>query len=255
MPSGTPKRVAVVTGAAGGLGWATAQRLATDGFVVVCVGRGDNVAARAAELRAGGADADSEIVDVADTDAAVASVAAIAQRHQRLDVLINNAGGALHSAAGTPLSVEETSIDAWARIIALNLTAPFILSREAMPHMKRNRWGRIVNVSSRAGRTGIEAADTPYSAAKAGVLGLTRHLAMRFAKHNITVNAIAAGRFGTDKANAMEQSLVAAAVASIPVGRAGFPDEFAATVSFLVSDGAAYMTGATLDVNGGAFMA
>lgn len=255
MPEGALTKVALVTGAGAGLGWATAQRLAADGFAVICAGRRENVMERAESLRRGGGVAEGAVVDVTNPDAVVACVEGVAARWGRLDVLVNNAGGAIATEDGAPLAFEKTSVEDWMQSMALNLTAPFLFAREAFPHMKRNKWGRIVSISSRAARTGVPAADAPYSAAKAGLLGLTRFLAMRLAEYNITVNAIAAGRFGTDRANQQNPAVVAHAMHAIPLGRVGDPSELAATVSFLVSEGGGYLTGATLDVNGGAFIA
>jgi 3-oxoacyl-[acyl-carrier protein] reductase len=249
----TEQRVALVTGAGKGLGWATAQRLADDGMRVICLGRGENVIARAAELTSRGKDADSELVDVADVAAVKASVKRILERHGRVDVLVNNAGSGLLR-NGRPPELDETTEEDWDSIIAVNLTAPFVFSQALLPQMCSNGWGRIINISSRAGRTGVPASDGPYSAAKAGLLGLTRFLAMKAGADGVTVNAIAAGRFGTDHANEVTSAIMAQSLAAIPLRRTGRPDELAATVSFLASDGGGYLTGATLDVNGGAFI-
>ena len=249
----TERKVALVTGAGAGLGWATAQRLADDGMRVICLGRGENVVARSAELTSRGRDADSERVNVADVTAVTAGVKRILERHGRVDVLVNNAGfGLLRD--GRPPEIEETTDEDWESIMAVNLTAPFVFSRELLPLMRSNGWGRIINISSRAGRTGVPAADGPYSAAKAGLLGLTRFLAMKVGADGVTVNAIAAGRFGTEHANEVDSAIFNQALAAIPLRRTGRPDELAATVSFLASDGGGYLTGATLDVNGGSFI-
>jgi|SRR5450631_1172773 len=249
----TEQRVALITGAGAGLGWATAQRLADDGMRVICLGRGENVVARAAELRSRGKEADSEIVDVADAQAVTAGVKNILARHGRIDVLVNNAGFGL-IVNGRSLDIHETTDENWGLMMAVHLTAPFIFSRELLPMMRSNGWGRIINISSRAGRTGLAVADPGYSAAKAGLIGLTRFLAVKVAADGVTVNAIAPGRFPTNATAGMDEAIVSRARAAIPVQREGRPKELAATVSFLASEDGGFITGATLDVNGGAFI-
>ncbi|MBY8824293.1 SDR family NAD(P)-dependent oxidoreductase [Sphingomonas colocasiae] len=248
------QRVAIVTGAAKGLGRATAERLAADGHHVVCVGRSGNTEPVATALKACGMSAEAMVAEMSDEVAIEAMVENVAARHGRIDILVNNAGFGT-SRGNRPASIAELTLDEWNAVLAVNLTAPFLLSRAVIPHMRRGRWGRIVNVGSRAGRTGIPAAEAAYSATKAGLLGLTRYLAMVTADGGITVNAIAAGRFATDMADQAAPDIRSSALAGIPVGRTGDPAEFAGTVSFLTSEIAAFMTGATIDVNGGAFMA
>lgn len=247
------QKIALVTGAGAGLGWATAQRLADDGMRVICLGRSENVVARAAELRSRGKEADSEIVDVADAEAVKAGVNNILARHDRVDVLVNNAGFGLFVDRRS-LDIHETTDEDWGLMIAVHLTAPFILSRELLPMMRSNGWGRIINISSRAGRTGMPGADPAYSAAKAGLIGLTRFLAVKVGADGVTVNVIAPGRFPSKVTIGMDAAIVSRALAAIPLQREGRVKELAATVSFLASEDAGYITGATLDVNGGAFM-
>ena len=247
-------RVAIVTGAGSGLGLATSDRLAKDAFHVICAGRSGTVDDQTAALCSRGYSAEAIHVDLSRPAEVERLIETVADRHGRIDVLINNAG--FGSRRGDlPPSLAELTLDEWNAVLAVNLTAPFLLARAVFPYMQRRGWGRIVNVSSRAGRTGVAAAEAAYSASKAGLLGLTRYLAMSAGSTGITVNAIAAGRFATSQANHIDPAMFAEAVAGIPVGRPGDPMEFAATVGFLVSDSAAYITGATLDVNGGAFMA
>lgn len=247
------QRVAIVTGAGSGLGKAASARLAADGFHVLCVDRSGTSEEQASVLREAGQAADAIIADLADTDLANGLIEEAVRRHGRIDLLLNNAGTGI-SRGDRPATLEEITLDEWTGILAVNLTAPFLLARAVIPHMRRTGWGRIVNVSSRAGRTGIAAAEASYSASKAGLIGLTRYLAMAVGDGGITVNAIAPGRFGTPLANNVSAELLAGAMAGIPLGRIGDPQEFAATVGFLASDGAAYITGAVIDVNGGAFM-
>jgi len=241
-------RVALVTGASSGLGWATAQRLAAGGMTVVCVARSAAVRDRAAELVASGGRASGFPLDVTDTEAVIAAVRQIADEHGGIDILVNNAGGGF----AVPIP-EEQSTESWSADLAVHLTAPFVLCREVTPYMKRNGWGRIVNISSRAGRTVVTGGSPSYHAGKAGLIGLTRLLASALAPHGITVNAIAPGRVDVGKDDPTSE-MVIRSLSNTPMKRVGHASEIAETVAFVVSDGAAFMTGATIDVNGGAFI-
>ena len=182
-----------------------------------------------------------------------AGIKNILARHGRVDVLVNNAGFGL-IVNGRSLDIHETNDEDWGLMIAIHLTAPFILSRELLPMMRSNGWGRIINISSRAGRTGLAVADPGYSAAKAGLIGLTRFLAVKVGADGVTVNAIAPGRFPTNATAGMDAAILSRARAAIPLQREGRAEELAATVSFLASEDGGFITGATLDVNGGAFI-
>jgi 3-oxoacyl-[acyl-carrier protein] reductase len=254
LMNNSSERVVIVTGAARGLGWAITQRLANDGLTVVALDRSEAVIERGAELRSLGLKCTGEQIDIVDYDAVIALVVNVAEQYGRLDGLVNNAGFSLITSEGIGPSIEETSLEDFRRIIDVNLTASFLFCREVLPHMKRGGWGRIVNISSRAGRTAIPGADVAYSAAKAGIFGLTRNLASQAGACAITVNAIAPGRFDTPQAKQSSAGMIDQALANIPLKRLGNADEVAATVSFLMSDGGSYITGAVIDVNGGAFM-
>ncbi len=253
MANGNGK-IAIVTGGASGIGRAIALQLARDGFVSICVDMAEDVTTKAAELCATGVRLEGCRADLSDTTAAAEIIKEVMSRHNRVDVLVNCAGTAV-SGKGGAATLEETSLKSWERTFTVNLTSAFLLCRECFPHMKRLGWGRIINISSRAGRTHfVPSSGAAYSASKAGLIGLTRVVAAEGAPHGITANSIAPGRFDTPMANRASASAIQHAISLIPVGRIGQPDEIAATAAFLVSDGAAYITGANIDVNGGAFM-
>jgi 3-oxoacyl-[acyl-carrier protein] reductase len=247
-------RVALITGAAGGLGSAAAERLAEDGFHLVLVDREPAVHALAERLAANGRAAEALQVDLTDPAAIAALVDAVASRHGRCDVLLNNAGIHPVGSGADATDLERTTLAEWQAALTVNLTAPFLLCQAVFPLMKRQGRGRIINVASRAGRTFIPGTAVHYSASKAGLIGLTRTVAEKGAAHAITCNAVAPGRFPTPLADTMPADAIAASLKRIPLGRIGEPQEFAAVVSFLAGEAAGYITGAVIDVNGGAFM-
>ncbi|WCT72184.1 SDR family NAD(P)-dependent oxidoreductase [Sphingomonas naphthae] len=246
-------KTAVVTGASGGFGQAIARRLAADGHPLVLLGRHGDIEGLAEELRATGATVWIERPDLADGDAVIAAGRRILAEAGSIHILVNNAGLAVRRPGG-PVLLDDMTLTEWNHAVAVNLSAAFLLTQQFAPGMRDKGWGRIVNISSRAGRTGMEAGDVAYAVTKAGLIGLTRKAAYELAPHGITVNAIAAGRFDAGMAMETDPAVASRTLAAIPAGRAGDVRELAATVAFLVSDGAAYMTGAVLDVNGGTFM-
>jgi len=247
---GDTGRVALVTGAASGLGRAIAQRFVTDGLRVVCV---DIDPAVADEAEAMGAHA--ERADISDEAAINAMITRVGEAHGGVDILVNCAATTATRLANSncPL-VAELALGEWERVMRVNLAGPFLLSRAVLPHMVARTWGRIINISSRAGRTAVPNSDSAYAAAKAGLIGFTRSAAREYAAQGITINAIAPGLFDTPLANRGGPEFMRAGAAAIPVGRVGDPAELAATASFLASDGAAFVTGAVIDVNGGTFI-
>jgi len=244
-------RAAIVTGAGGGIGEAIAGTLAREGAAVAVVDLREDLAKRvAAAIEGAGGKALGLRADVtrwAEVDAMVrASLGALGQ----VDILVNNVGG--YATMRTTWEIEETE---WDFILALNLKSAFLCSKAVIPHMLARKSGRIVNLSSLVGRTAPALSAAHYSAAKAGVRGLTWHLARELAPHGITVNAIAPWLTLTQRIKKLRRPEVDATLrAQTPLGRFAEPQEVADAVRFLASDEAAYVTGATLDVNGGMFM-
>lgn len=238
-------RVALVTGASGGIGGAIAQALHAAGATVALSGtRLEALEAMAATLDAG---TSVHAADLADPAAAAALVRAVEERHGALDILVNNAG---LTRDGLALRMKD---DDWQRVLDVDLSAPFRLSRAALSGMVRRRHGRIVNIGSVVGATG-NAGQANYAAAKAGLIGLTKSLAREVASRAITVNAVAPGFVETAMTAKLTEAQRTAAAAQIPLGRLGTSADIAAGVLYLASDEAAWVTGTTLHINGGMAM-
>ena len=242
-------RVALVTGAAAGIGAAISARLAADGFTVI-VADLDYLAATscADDLRSQGHLALPMRVDVAEPTAVDAMIARLVDVTGRCDVLVNNAG----IANTAPFA--EFPMSAWMATFAVNVTGPMLLAQRVIPFMRREGWGRIVNIASISGLR-ASAGRTAYGTSKAAVIGLTRQMAIELADYNITVNAVAPGPVETP----MTEQLHSVAtrrnyLRAIPMARYGTPAEIAAAVSFLCREDASYITGHTIPVDGG-FMA
>jgi 3-oxoacyl-[acyl-carrier protein] reductase len=242
-------RVALVTGAAQGLGQAIATAMAAAGAVTIV----NDIAAHAAEacvasLRGSGAEAESSVFDVADAVAVNDAIARFVARHGRLDILVNNAG------IGDFVEFERITPDKWRRMLDVHLTGAFNCSHAAFAYMKERRSGSILNISSVAGKRGDFIGNAHYTAAKAGIVGLTKSLAMHAAPHGVRVNALAPGLVATDLTEGMSDAMRATTLARIPAGRLGRPEEIADVALFLVSDAASYIVGETVSVNGGSYM-
>jgi 3-oxoacyl-[acyl-carrier protein] reductase len=245
--------VALVTGGSRGIGLATAHLLAGRGYRVVISARGEQALADAADqLRPFAPGLCHCGCDAADPAAVARLMSFIQDQCGRLDVLINNAGGSHHGRQLDAMSPED-----WEFTLRQNLTAASLVCRAALPFLKV-QGGAIVNVASLAGRQRSLVAACDYAAAKAGLIGFTRQLALELAPWQIRVNAVAPGLTGTERVDGRWQDLPEderrSRLAAIPMGRAGRPSEIAEAIAFLASDAASYITGATLDVNGGAFM-
>ena len=242
-PSPLAGKTALVTGAARGIGYAIAARLAADGARVAVLDLDTAVAKEAAERIGPSALALTADVTVAgEVEAAVRQVDAA---FGRLDILVNNAG-----ITGRSFPIWELSDEDWRRVIDVDLTSVFYCCRSAVRVMLEQGSGRIVNIASIAGKEGNPTL-VPYSAAKAGVIGLTKALAKEVCTRGILVHAVAPAVIGTELLQQMEQSTVDLLVSKIPMGRVGRPEEVAALVAWLVSDDCSFTTGAVHDLSGG----
>jgi len=242
-------QVALVTGASRGIGAAIARELGAAGATVVVNYASSPAAAEAvvAEITAAGGKAWSHQANVADEEQVEAMVKAVQEKEGRLDVLVNNAG-----ITRDGLLMRMKSAD-WKSVIDLNLTGVFLCTRAVSRSMLKARSGRIINITSVVGSAG-NAGQMNYAAAKAGVAGMSRALAREIGSRNITVNCIAPGFIDTDMTKALTEQQVAALLQQIPAGRFGTPEDIAASVAFLASPQAGYITGTTLHVNGGMYM-
>jgi 2-dehydro-3-deoxy-L-rhamnonate dehydrogenase (NAD+) len=236
-------RAALVTGAARGIGLAIAARFAADGARVALLDLDrDGVLAAARSL---GPDAMPLVADVTRPADVQGAVQAVVERWGRLDVLVNNAG-----ITGRSFPIWELDDEDWHRVLAVDLTSVFLCCRAAVRVMLGQGSGRIVNIASIAGKEGNPTL-VPYSAAKAGVIGLTKALAKEVATRGILVNAVAPAVIGTELLQQVEKSTVDYMVSKIPMGRVGRPEEVAALVAWLASDDCSFSTGAVYDLSGG----
>lgn len=237
------QQVALVTGAARGIGYSIAERLHADGMTVV-VADIDDAGGRAAAERIGER-AGSLVLDVTSPESWETAIQQVEGTHGPLTVLVNCAGIAGRSAPAWELSVEE-----WHQVIAIDLTGVFLGCRAALPGMTAQGYGRIVNIASIAGKEGNPNA-SPYSAAKAGVIGLTKSLAKEVAQQGIIINAVTPAVIATEILKQVSQEHIDYMTSRIPMGRVGQPEEVAALVSFLCSDQVTFSTGAVFDISGG----
>ena len=241
-------RTALITGASRGIGRACALALAEAGARVALAAR--NIAQLeelAEQIRSKGREAFAVGLDLASPDSIKEAVGKASKDFGRIDILVNNAGV---TKDGLALRMKK---DDWDLVINTNLTGTFLVCQQVLPGMMRERWGRIINISSVVGEMG-NPGQANYVASKAGLIGLTKSLAQEMGSRNITVNAIAPGFIETDMTHGLSQELKDKMLANIPLKRLGQADDVASAVVFLASDGAAYISGHVLDVNGGLYM-
>jgi 3-oxoacyl-[acyl-carrier protein] reductase len=246
--NGIEGRIALVTGASQGIGRACALELAKAGATVALAARNEaKLAEVQAEIEAAGGKAAAFALDVANEESIKTGAKAVLERFGKVEILVNNAG---ITRDGLVLRMKRHD---WDDVVATNLTGAFLLTQALLQAMLKNRWGRIINITSVVGRTG-QAGQVNYSATKAGLIGMTRSLAREVASRGVTVNAVAPGYIETPMTSVLDEKQTTAMLAQIPLGRAGTDLDIASAVTYLASDSASYITGHVLDVNGGMFM-
>ncbi len=241
-------RVALVTGASQGIGRACALRLAKAGAAVAVAARNqEKLHELVSEITAAGGKAAAFALDVGDEEQVKATVKAIIAQFGKIDILVNNAG-----ITRDQLVMRMKRAD-WDAVLQTNLTSAYLCIQSVIPSMLKQRWGRIINISSVFGQMG-QAGQANYSASKAGLIGLTMAIAREVGSRNITCNAVAPGFIETAMTAALSEEFKQTAVKQIPLGRVGSSEDVAGAVAFLASDDASYITGHVLNVNGGMLM-
>lgn len=241
-------KVAMVTGSTRGLGNSMALRFAQEGASVVIMGRTYEAAEKAANKikEETGADVLPVACNVTDREQIAAAVAKTIDTFGKIDILVNNAGITWDA------SFMKMTDEAWQSVIDSDLTSVFLFTQEVAKYMREARWGRVINITSMTGQMG-NFGQANYGAAKAGIIGLTKTLAIELGRRNISVNAVSPGLFDSDMTAKMPKEAYQANIDAIPLGRAGQPREVAALVSFLASEDAGFINGAVISINGGMY--
>ncbi len=239
-------KVTVVTGAASGIGRAIAQRFAREGAIVAILDKQGEEAQRTAEsIVSKGGKAEAIKVEATDGEEIKRAITKIAEKWGRIDILINNIGW-----VEDQLDFLDTNESMWLNSLDINLLVPMRFCREVLPYMVKQQQGSIVNIASIAGRQPRPLAIT-YSAAKAGVIAMTRSLAVAMAPHNIRVNSVSPGTIDTPQTRGADPKHLGPILAPVTLGRMGWPEDIAAAVMFIASDEAPYIVGQSLNVDGG----
>ena len=237
-------RVAVVTGSTQGIGLAIAKRLAKEGVKVVVTARNtEKINQAVAEIKSDGGEAFGIKCDVTSRDEVKALGEKVVEKYGRIDILVNNAGITRDS------SFRKMTDEQWDEVLTGDLKSIFIVTQELSKYMEINKYGRIINLSSVSGVSG-NFGQANYSAAKAGIVGLTKTLSLEFGKKGITVNAIAPGFINSEMTQKIPEEIKAKMIAEIPVGRAGEVEDIAAATAFLASEETGFISGVTLNING-----
>jgi 3-oxoacyl-[acyl-carrier protein] reductase len=243
-------KIVLITGAAQGLGKAITEAFAKRNFIPIITDIDSDKGRKTADEISKRYKKEIPFfeLDVSSPDEISVTVNNIVNKYKTIHVLVNNAG-ILHTTAIPDVTEEE-----WDRILSVNLKSVFFMSQQILPYMQNQKWGRIINLSSSSGRTGGIGSGLAYDASKGGILGLTRGMARKVAEFNITVNAVAPGTTSTDVIKKIPEEKQEMLKSIIPLHRFGRPEEIGETVCFLASEGAGFITGATIDINGGLFI-
>lgn len=244
------KMTAVVTGGTGGIGSAICQRLAANYDVVACYfkhGKHEEARQWQTQQKKAGFDIDILYADIENFGECEKLAAAVVEKYGRIDILVNNAG------ITKDACLKKMTPEQWQQVIDANLTSVFNMTRNVLPFMLDNNYGRIISISSINGRKG-QFGQCNYASSKAALFGFTKSLALEVAKKGITVNTLSPGYIETPMLADIKDDILNSIIAEIPVGRLGMPSEIADAVAFLASPDSAFITGANLDVNGGQYM-